>query len=196
MKGCRSLTDEEIGLVFNTLKSQRDKVLFSLGLSTGLRISELLSLTIGDVLEHGDVGSQVTVAKKNTKGKIESKTLPISEPAKEQLKEYLDQLKFFTPKDPLFRSTQSKRSITRIQAHRILKDAFNTLQLKGNLSTHCLRKTFAHRVHKQMGGNIEMTKVALCHKNLSSTASYIQVNEEEVRKAILSIGQDMGKGFV
>jgi len=139
-------------------------------------------------MEHGQVGSQVTVAKKNTKGKIESKTLPLTSSAKVALGEYLSSLRVVDPNDFLFRSTQSRGPISRIQAHRILKDAFNTLQLKGKCSTHSMRKSYCYRVHKALGSKIEKTQVAMGHKNISSTVSYLAVDREEVEKAILGLG--------
>jgi integrase len=52
MKGCRPLTDEEVVLVqqsFGGIYAARDKALFLLGVKSGFRISELLSLQVGDV---------------------------------------------------------------------------------------------------------------------------------------------------
>jgi integrase len=188
MKGCRSLTDQEIEDVFGVLTTKRDKLLFLLGIKTGLRISELLSLQIKDVIQHGEVGNWVTVQKKNTKGKIESKTLPLTDRIRQVLKEYLDTVPNREHELPLFKSTKGRTAITRMQAHRILKAAFNELKMTGNLSTHSCRKSFAKRVHTAMGEKIEYTQVALCHRSLSSTASYVQVNQETVVKAILGMG--------
>ena len=186
MKGCRSLTDEEIQNVYDALESKRDKALFILGTRSGLRISELLSLTIKDVTEYGQVGSQVTVAKKNTKGKVESKTLPLTETAKQVLSDYIEGRTNMS--EPLFKSTKSNRAITRMQAHRILKGAFNALKLSGKVATHSMRKSYARKVHVALGNDILKTQIALCHKSLSSTSSYLQVDKEEVVKAILSQG--------
>ncbi|HEY5235825.1 MAG TPA: tyrosine-type recombinase/integrase [Rhabdochlamydiaceae bacterium] len=188
MKGCRPMTDVEISSVFNQLGNKRDKSLFLLGCKSGLRISELLSLKVGDVLEYGIVGNYVTVAKCNTKGKAESKTLPLSKSAKETLQDYLNDFGVLDHRAPLFKSFQSQEPITRQQAHRILKGAFKSLKMQGKLATHSLRKTFAHKVHIALGEKIERTKVALCHKSLSSTSHYIQVDREEVENAILGLG--------
>lgn len=188
MKGCRSLTDQEIDSVFNTLNNPRDKALWILGVKTGLRISELLSLRIEDILEHDSIANFVTVKKSNTKGKIESKTLPLTSSAKAALKELLDYVGFDQTKRPLFKSSQGEEAISRMQAHRILKSAYSELKLSGKCATHTMRKSFAHRVHKVMGEKIEKTQVALGHKSLSSTSNYIQVNRDEVERAIMGLG--------
>ena len=56
MKGTRPLDNKEIRLVsacFDGTFEARNRGLFMLGVSTGGRISELLSLTIGDVYQNG-----------------------------------------------------------------------------------------------------------------------------------------------
>ena len=52
MKGCRPLTDEEVDRIsdgFSGRYAKRDRALFLLGVKTGFRISEMLSLEIRDV---------------------------------------------------------------------------------------------------------------------------------------------------
>jgi integrase len=56
MNGCRPLTDAEVELVRKTFAGRyaaRDRCLFILGIETGFRISELLSVRLGDVWRHG-----------------------------------------------------------------------------------------------------------------------------------------------
>ena len=188
MKGCRNLSDKEIDSVFNALSNPRDKALWVLGVKTGLRISELLSLKVEDVIEHGVIANFVTVRKSNTKGKLESKTLPLTASAKAALNDLVNLVGFDRPQLPLFKSSQSDEAITRMQAHRILKTVYLKLRLSGKCATHTMRKSFAHRVHKVMGEKIEKTQVALGHKSLSSTSNYIQVNRDEVEQAIMGLG--------
>jgi integrase len=70
MKGCRPLDDQEIALVsrsFGGTYAARDRALFMLGIKTGFRIAELLSLRVGDVWQHARVVDQVTVQRAHTK---------------------------------------------------------------------------------------------------------------------------------
>jgi site-specific recombinase XerD len=188
MKGCRNLTDEEIVNVYNELSTPRDKNMFLVGVLTGLRISELLSLRVKDVYENGRMSEWITVARKNTKGKIESKTLPMVDEARNSLEKFISSMENPKPTDPLFKSTQGDKAISRVMAHKILKKAFTSLKMTGKLSTHSCRKSFAQRIHKELGNRIERTQVALCHKSLSSTVSYIQVDREEVENGIRNVG--------
>jgi len=108
--------------------------------------------------------------------------------AKTVLQQYLDSIPGYDLKQFLFQSTQGDKAISRIQAHHIFKKAFNSLKLKGNCSSHSMRKTFAIKTHKALGEKIELTQVALGHKSLSSTVHYLPVNQEVVDRAILSAG--------
>jgi hypothetical protein len=54
----------------------RNKALFILGVRSGFRISEMLSLTVGDVFQHGKVVDHVTVARKHMKKKTEGGACP------------------------------------------------------------------------------------------------------------------------
>jgi integrase len=61
------LTDPEVATVKDAFIRTRDKALFILGLKTGLRISELSSLKVGDVYQYGRLGDVVYVERKYMK---------------------------------------------------------------------------------------------------------------------------------
>jgi integrase len=78
----------------------RDHCLFVLGINSGLRVSDLLSLTVGDVVdEKGKLRDRITLREQKT-GK--AKNFPISQTAAKAIKEYLA-----TRKDPTRRSPSS-----------------------------------------------------------------------------------------
>jgi site-specific recombinase XerD len=70
MKGARPLNRENMKAVLKATNSIREKALLTIGFCTGYRISELLSLTIGDVSTDGVIHSHVTVRAANTKTKV------------------------------------------------------------------------------------------------------------------------------
>ena len=79
MKGCRPLTDPEIALVsrsFGGTHALRDRSWFILGLKTGFRIAELLSLRVGDVWQYGRVVDQLIVRRAHMKQQREGRTVP------------------------------------------------------------------------------------------------------------------------
>ena len=71
MKGTRPLDNNEIrrvSLCFDGTFETRNRGLFMLGVSTGGRISELLSLRIGDVYQNGKAVSDLLFDKSIVKG--------------------------------------------------------------------------------------------------------------------------------
>jgi integrase len=97
MKGCRPLTEEEVLLAqrsFGGVYAARDKALFLLGVKSGFRISELLSLRVGDVSQHGRLVDRVTVPRRAMKGKQESRTVLLHPDAKAALAAWLLTLRY------------------------------------------------------------------------------------------------------
>ena len=79
MKGCRPLTTQEIISVSEQFTSRyevRNSALFILGISTGGRIAELLSLKIEDVWQGGQPVSDLLYEKNVVKGKENSRLIP------------------------------------------------------------------------------------------------------------------------
>jgi site-specific recombinase XerD len=95
MKGCRPLTDAEVATIsrsFGGTFGKRNKALFVVGYRTGFRISELLSLTVGDVQQHGKIVDHVTVQRRRMKGKVEGRTVPLHPQAQAALSMWLEVL--------------------------------------------------------------------------------------------------------
>ena len=81
MKGTRPLDNDEIRRVsacFTGTFEIRNRGLFMLGVSTGGRISELLSLTIGDVYQNGTAVTDLLFDKSIVKGKEISRAVPVN----------------------------------------------------------------------------------------------------------------------
>ena len=90
MKGCRPLTDKEVEEIVQSFTgeySKRNKAMFILGVKSGFRISEILSLTIGDVVAKGSIIDTVHVKRCNMKKKTEGRTIPLNPAAKKALYE-------------------------------------------------------------------------------------------------------------
>ena len=81
MKGTRPLDNDEIRLVsacFTGTFEARNRGLFMLGVSTGGRISELLSLTIGDVYQNRKAVTDLLFDKSIVKGGEVSRAVPVN----------------------------------------------------------------------------------------------------------------------
>jgi integrase len=194
MKGCRPLTDAEVHLVsrsFGGTYAARDRALFIVGIKTGFRIAELLSLRVGDVWQHGRVVDQLTVRRAHMKQQREGRTVPLHADAKAALAAWLLCLRRqagVTAQTAVFRSRKGgNRPISPVQAWRILREACEANELTGKLGTHCMRKTFAQKVYHQLGYDLIRTKRALGHQQIGNTERYLSFAEADIHAAILAI---------
>lgn len=188
MKGCRPLTDKEIQLIKKSFKGKyalRDKALFILGVKSGFRITELLSIKVENIYQNNKVLDRVIVSRKNMKGKEESRSVPIHKEAKRAVEAWIRQN---DQQEYLFYSQKRRgKPINRKSAWRIFKTIFRNLEIQGQTGTHSMRKTFAKKVHDYMGKDIFKTKQALGQKNINSTIAYLSFDQEDIDNAILAI---------
>jgi len=205
MIGCRPLTQNEFALVLRAFHGPyelRNRLLFVLGVSTGFRVSELLALAVSDVHRVESVVTRIRVQRRHMKGghtapgsgpgrKVHGRTAIVTPLARKHLDLWLGRLALegeLVPRTPLFLSRKgSGRAISRVQAYRILRDAFEYCELDlTSLGTHTMRKTFAETMYLALDQNIFKLQKALGHASPSSTVAYLSFNEEEIDEAALS----------
>ena len=122
-----------------------------LGVSTGGRISDLLSLTIGDVYQNRKPVTDLLYSKSIVKGGEVSRAVPVNIDGRDAIEDLIDwhREKYgrIAPMRPLFPSRNKRGSVAmnRQTAHDMLKTAFMDAGLNGKLATHSLRKSFAQR---------------------------------------------------
>jgi integrase len=191
MSGCRPLQVAEVVEVaqsFGGRYAARDRALFLVGLYTGFRITELLSLRWRDCRRHGEVTAAVTVARRAMKNKQRGRTVALHPHAQAALHDWYQVAQ---PADAMwyvFRSRKGgNRPLTRQSAWQILLDAYASCGMTGRLGTHSLRKTFAMTVHEQLGRDLHRTQQALGHVNISSTLHYLPVADVEIQQAIVAV---------
>ena len=188
MKGARALTKDEIANIKNSFWGKyetRDRSIFLMGLYTGARISELISLDVGDVLQHGKVVKTLELRKAITKGK-KTRQIPLNLEARETIEGLVEwkksQGELLEADAPLFVSRKKNGRITRIQAHRILKKAYDDNELTGKVTTHSMRKSFATMLAKN--NPLQVVKELLGHSSLAITDKYLSLTEEDLRSAV------------
>lgn len=168
-----------------------------LGVLAGFRVSEMLSLRVGDVVLHKRVRCTVTVARRYMKGRHESRTVYLAREAREAIFEQIKALGWPSPETPLFRSQNGAGAISRSQAYRVLIKAFERCGINESLGTHSLRKTFANRLYDYMLEQVAngmavdpFTEVSLAlgHKDPASTRHYLSFRDERRRAAIQHMG--------
>ena len=198
MKGTRPLDNDEIRLVsgcFTGTFEARNRGLFMLGVSTGGRISELLSLTLGDVYQNRKAVTDLLYDRSIVKGGEVSRAVPVNTDGRLAIEALIawHREKYRTVKAsrPLFpsRNGKGKQRMTRRAAHNVLKSAFFSAGLNGHLATHSLRKSFAQRLYEQTG-DVFTVQEMLGHKSIATTQKYLGVNYASVRDALQKMSLD------
>jgi len=126
MRGCRPLSDEEVEQVAGAFAGPwalRDRALFVLGCRTGYRITELLSLTVGDLLGPEPatarpvgpeaIADRVTVARRRMKAKRQGRSVVIHPRARPPLAAWLEELRgrgLLAASTPVFCSRNRRRA--------------------------------------------------------------------------------------
>lgn len=155
----------------------RDYVLFILGINSGLRISDLLALSVEDLK-----GQDRVSIKEQKTGK--TKNFPLSDTCRKAVSEYLKETG--QTSGPLFPSRKGSRSITRIQAYRILNEAAAHVGIKEAVGTHTLRKTFGYWAYKS-GVDITRIQKLLNHSAPCVTLAYIGITKEELDDVYINL---------
>ena len=166
-------------------KSIRNYLLFTMGINTGLRISELLKLKIEDVMdERGKIKATIYLRESKT-GK--EKVFAINKTVKEAIKEYVSSLKTYELSWYIFKSKKGENSpITRIQAYEILNTAAELIGIKDKVGTHSLRKTFGY--HARIKGiPIETLQKIFNHASPCITMRYIGITQAELEYVYLDL---------
>ena len=160
MKGTRPLDNHEIRRVsvcFTGTFEARNRGLFMIGVSTGGRISELLSLTIGDVWQNRAAVSDLLYNKSIVKGGEVSRAVPVNRDGRQAIADLItwhrNRYNTTHKRRPLFpsRNGHGSQHMSRRTAHDVLKAAFEAAGLNGHLATHSLRKSFAQRLYERTG---------------------------------------------
>ena len=163
-------------------KNLRDYCLFTLGINSGLRISDLLKLTIADVMEKGKPKDRIRLREKKTN---KYKEFPLSDNAKSAIKEYL-KTRNYTENEPLFISRKNEGFLLRQQAYKIINDVAKSVGIKEKIGTHTLRKTFGYHAYNK-GYDITVIQKLFNHSSPSVTLRYIGITQDDLDNVYLNL---------
>lgn len=165
---------EKINKMYEILreKSERDFILFLLGISVGLRISDLLKLKKEDMFKQ-----HIYIREKKTQ---KAKQFKIPGHIKKYVQPYAATL---NDGDYLFKSRRGRnKPISRVTAYRILNDAAKQVHLQ-NIGTHTLRKTFGYHFYKNTK-DIATLQILFNHSTPEITKIYIGITQDALDKAM------------
>lgn len=151
----------------------RDYMLFVFGINTGLRISDILSLTVEDVRDKSHI-----ILKEQKTGK--AKRIKING-VQDELNKYIEGM---DDSEYLFKSQKGENSpISRVQAYRILGKASRAIDIDGEIGTHTLRKTFGYHFY-QKTKDVALLQELFNHSSPSITLRYIGINQDIMDNAM------------
>ena len=134
---------EKIKKYFLDRREYRNYCLFIIGITTGYRISDLLSLKFSDFFEDYETWKrEINIVEQKTKKR---RTMPISDGMKTAINLYVKNKGGFLLDEYLFGSRKGKNSpLDKSSARKIFNNMAIDLNLPYHCSTHFLRKTFAY----------------------------------------------------
>lgn len=153
--------------------SERNYIMFLLGINSGLRISDILKLRIKDVNNKEYINLR---EKKTGKQRI----FPLNAFVKKELKKYCETREM---NEYLIKSRQSCNTpLSRQMAYKIIREAGESQGI-GNLGTHSMRKTFGFHFYKQYKDIVTLQKI-FNHADPSITLYYIGIEQAAINTKI------------
>ena len=178
----KSLTENEVESLLDAPNTNqplglRDKTMLEIIYGTGLRVSELITLTLHQINLRQGV---VRVMGKGNKERL----VPLGEISTEWLEKYLahgrnEILGENNSTDTLFPSKRGK-SMTRQTFWHIVKRHAIVAGIKKNISPHMLRHAFATHLINH-GADLRVVQMLLGHSDISTTQIYTHVARERLK---------------
>jgi integrase/recombinase XerD len=162
----------------SSAEAKRDRAMLELLYASGMRISELVALNLGDVNTEGDY--YVRCFGKGHKERI----IPLYEQIAMTVKIYIEEtrpkLAHDKNEEALFLNARGER-LTRQGFWQKLKEYAKSAGLDNQISPHTLRHSFA--THMLSGGaDLRSVQELLGHANISTTQVYTHLTTEHVRR--------------
>ena len=171
--------DKLLDIALVTVFDYRDKAMLELMYGTGLRVSELVSLTVYDVDFYN---AFLRIKGKGSKERI----VPINNASLKYLKLYLDRRCLLLKKktsDELFLNARGE-GISRQGLFKNLKIILAKKGMPTNISPHSLRHSFATHLIEN-GADLRSVQTMLGHSDITTTKIYTHISNEKVTKDYL-----------
>jgi integrase len=165
--------EKHIEEMFEVLGMKRNgfiyQLYFEVALSTGLRVSDILSLKKKDI--------QSGIVKIKTKKTGLYRNIALNDSCRKQLDVYLKNKK---DDDLIF-------PFKRQWVHKLLKEAAEMIGIdKSKVSCHTTRKTAGWFFYLDSGKDLVKTQNFLGHRDPKETLVYLMINDEEVNKTLVN----------
>lgn len=160
----------------STPEGLRDRAMLELLYATGLRVSELITLEVGDF------NFEVGYLECEGKGRKE-RIVPFGRSAKKWLERYVREARPALVRDAsqAFFLSRLGKAMTRQRFFQILKSCGRRAGIEGRLSPHVVRHSFATHLLER-GADLRSLQLMLGHSNIGTTQIYTHVSRERLRR--------------
>lgn len=192
IKGSKTTTgymewDTFVSLITRMEKNEEYKfcLLISIGVFTGLRISDLLSLKYSNL-----IGKDVlTLTEKKTK---KVRTIKLNPDLTSLVERIYRKQNLTNINQPIFINRFGNKVIDRSYVNVKLKEIFskNRIKLDSNISSHILRKTLGRRVmelNNYSNESLVLLMELFGHSSMSITKRYLGIRQQEINDIYLSV---------
>lgn len=159
-----------------TAKGCRDSAIVEVLYSTGLRVTELVTLRMNDLF-FGE--GYVRVIGKGDKQRL----VPISSAARDKIQLYMEFRKPEKPSEPTLFLNNRGKPLTRVMVFTIIRQAAERAGITKSISPHTLRHSYATHL-LEGGANIRQVQELLGHESISTTEVYTHLDRRHLRSVV------------
>lgn len=159
-----------------TVKGCRDNAIVEVLYSTGLRVSELITLRINDLF-FGE--GYIRVIGKGDKQRI----VPVGSAARDKIQLYMELRRPKRPSEATLFLNNRGEPLTRVMVFTIIKQAAMLAGIDKSISPHTLRHSYATHL-LEGGANIREVQELLGHESISTTEVYTHVSRRHLRGVV------------
>lgn len=176
------------------LAAWRNWLLFIIGINVGLRVSDLTALQWKHFFEP-DMKTFIDTRNKKEKKTGKMKDISPNDNMKNAILNYLKETGIQPEyNDFVFLNSRTGKQITDSAVEKMIKNVTRSVGLKGNYSTHTLRKTYAWRkymTYVNNGDPAALIKIQqdLNHATSAKTATYLGITREEKIRSSYALGE-------
>ena len=159
-----------------TVKGCRDNAIVEVLYSTGLRVSELVSLRI-DNLFFGE--GYIRVVGKGDKQRL----VPIGSAARDKIQLYMELRRPKRSSEATLFLNNRGEPLTRVMVFNIIKQTARLAGVEKNISPHTLRHSYATHL-LEGGANIRQVQELLGHESITTTEVYTHLDRGHLRRVV------------
>jgi integrase/recombinase XerD len=185
MSQAKTLTSTELEQVLSYIATQsfpqRNRLMLLTGLWSGMRVGEISSLTISDVMNPDrSVKAEVRLTAEQTKGR-QPRTVFLPQKLRDELAAYMALRTDAKPEHPLFVTAGRRRFSANVMTQHFYY-LFKRAGIAG-ASSHSMRRSFITNLATK-GIGVRVLASLAGHRSIAVTQRYIDVNDDMKRNAV------------